>query len=423
MLIADTMCLCVDEECIPTNNQQCEQQEPTMADDGSGSDISIPSFLLYKNDADLIKNEVIANRPVQVEMAWSLPSPDDRVEYELWTFPTDYLSREFLRSFKDIAVRLGDDAYFTPHMYIYDGKNAGCVGGDLQCANLCTNYGRYCAPNPDNDMTQGISGADVVTESLRRLCIWNHYGEEDGIGTKWWDYVENFYNNCHTMTKFTDEACINNAMRRAGIQEDFIRNCMKTSGGVEADSSNAILDKEIRGRSEKGIFILPTVTVNRVPIRGALTSTNIFDAICSGYAPGTMPDICQQCVGCSNVRACVNNGGFCSTGSISGGGSSSASASTAGRSQVPKGKVSTPTFVLSLMFVSAAFAALGFWYYKRSQEEMRDHVRGILADYMPLEDQDDGGATGQPQMMNGVANFVQQVSTGGYAAPPENPHA
>jgi hypothetical protein len=56
-----------------------------MADDGSGGDISVPSFLMYKHDADKVKAEVKQNRPVQIEMAWSLPNPDDRVEYDLWT--------------------------------------------------------------------------------------------------------------------------------------------------------------------------------------------------------------------------------------------------------------------------------------------------------------------------------------------------
>jgi len=117
-----------------------------MADDGSGADISIPSFLMFKRDADKLKAEVQLNRPVQVEMSWSLPKPDDRVEYELWTTPSDIVSREFLNNFQKIAEKLGNRAYFSPHMYIYDGTRAGCqgTGGEgSACYNLCTNNGRY----------------------------------------------------------------------------------------------------------------------------------------------------------------------------------------------------------------------------------------------------------------------------------------
>jgi len=50
------------------------------------------------------------------------------------------------------------------------------------CYNLCTNAGRYCATDPDNNLDKGISGGDVVAESLRRICVWNVYGAENGIG-------------------------------------------------------------------------------------------------------------------------------------------------------------------------------------------------------------------------------------------------
>ena len=50
-----------------------------------------------------------------------------------------------------------------------------------------------------------------------------------------------------------------------------------------------------------------------------------------------------------------------------------------------------------MLLIVGAFAGAGFWYYQRSREEMRDHVRGILAEYMPLEDQD-GNGLGQAMM-------------------------
>lgn len=49
-------------------NEQHQQQgiEPIMADDGSGADITIPSFLLYKPDADAIKAKLRETDFVQV---------------------------------------------------------------------------------------------------------------------------------------------------------------------------------------------------------------------------------------------------------------------------------------------------------------------------------------------------------------------
>ena len=378
VIIADDKCLCSDNDCIRNNpHVQCEATEPIMADDGSGGDISIPSFLMFKRDADKIKDEVMQNRPVQVEMAWSLPNPDDRVEYDLWTLPTDPVSKPFLQSFKKLAVALGDKAYFTPHMYIHDGIKSHCQGNDGEnfCYTLCTNNGRYCATDPDNDLERGISGADVVRESLRRLCVWNHYGAVDGIGAKWWDYVSEFMDRCGSADYFADMDCVKDAYKHSGVDGTKIEQCMKDSGGLEADVSNSKLDYELAAQTQRGVVIVPTAYVNTAVIRGGLTPTNVFDAICAGFSDNTAPAICTKCGQCSDAAACVEKG-YCPSRA----------------SSVPTDGVSTHTYFSSMFFLMALFGGLGVWHYKRTREEMRDQVRGILAEYMPLEDQEQNGS-------------------------------
>jgi hypothetical protein len=354
-----------------------------MADDGSGQDISIPSFLMFKRDADLVKTELEANRPVQIEMAWSLPKPDDRVEYDLWTTPSDIVSKDFLRSFKRIAEALGDRAYFTPHMYIYDGVRSHCQGnsGENFCYNLCTNNGRYCATDPDNDLERGISGADVVRESLRRLCIWNMYGSANGIGKEWWDYVAVFNERCGRATEyFTDEACIKDAYKTSKVDGGAIERCMIDSGGTEGDNTNSKLDYELTAQEQRGVVVIPTAFINTAAIRGALNVNNVFTAICSGFLDGTTPEACMICAGCPDPLNCVSKGVCSATGSGAG-----------------HSGISVKFFAVSMAMVVGIFGALGAWHYKRTREDMREQVRGILAEYMPLEDHDMGGSN----MMNG----------------------
>ena len=67
----------------PENEEEvCEMKEPIMADDGSGSDISIPSFLMFKEDVDPIREALKNNELVRIEMTWKIPTPDDRVEFD-----------------------------------------------------------------------------------------------------------------------------------------------------------------------------------------------------------------------------------------------------------------------------------------------------------------------------------------------------
>jgi hypothetical protein len=369
VIIADNSCLCGDADCVEQNLEiQCQNAEPIMADDGSGSDITVPSFLMFKHDADKVKETVKQGILVQLEMAWALPSPDDRVEYDLWTVPTEHVSREFQRTFKHMAKALGDRAYFTPHMYIYDGIKSGCQGreGENQCYTLCTNNGRYCATDPDSNLDEGISGADVVIESLRRICIWKHYGESDGIGQRWWEYVTEFMERCDSEDIFNNEACCNDVMKKVGVDHLKIEQCMKDSGGVENDNVNTFLDTELAAQEKRGVVVLPTAFVNTAAIRGALSINSVFTAICAGYLAGTRPAVCE-CTSCPNILECASTGGMCAA---------------AGK----KGGVSMHTFVFSLVGVAVLVSIGGVYYYRKSQADMREQVRGILAEYMPLED-------------------------------------
>jgi hypothetical protein len=350
----------------------CQTNEPIMADDGSGGDITIPAFLMFKMDAQAIIDEVQGqDSTVQVEMSWNLPHPDSKVSYELWTVPSEEVSKDFQKIWKDVAVKMGKKLYFTPHQYIYDGVKSRCQtsSGRNICASLCTNNGRYCAMDPDNDMEHGITGAEVVKEALRRICIWKHYGEDTGIGTTYWDYISEFLKRCDTDDDFfASEDCVKDAFKHAKIDYSRIDQCMSDSGGLEGADKNLLLEKEIDAAGRVGVIVLPTMFVNSAPLRGGLTTNTVFNAVCAGFQENSEPDVCHTCGGCSDVMDCIHKGS-CKN---SGNGSSS-------------GAVSKRTFGLTLLFMCGIFGIAGYLHWRKTREEMRDQVRGILAEYMPLE--------------------------------------
>jgi PA domain len=378
VIIADNSCLCNNTACVEENESLiCERHEPILADDGSGADIGIPSFLLFKLDADAIKAELQANHPVQIELSWNLPRPDDRVEYDLWTTPSDMVSRDLLGSYKSVAEALGRHSHFTPHMYIYDGIIAGCRSFPEQnyCGTLCTNGQRYCSKDPDGDVNKGVSGAHVVHESLRRLCIWSSYGASNGVGTEWWDYVALFDERCAaTAGTYNDDTCIQDVYTASGIESVHIENCMINSGGTEQDRPNALFDLELAARAKQGAVVIPSMFVNTAMIRGPLNVNNLFTAVCSAYFDGTTPESCLNCAGCSDPMSCIRNS-ICSP--------NMSSKKTAD-------DVLSTSFFLSSMFTVVGFlSGLAIWHYKRTRHNMRVQVRDILAEYLPLNNDDD----------------------------------
>ena len=367
VVIADNVCQCKHEHvCTPEPNTKCEKHEPIMADDGSGYDITIPSVLLFKQDADPIKNELLHNNNVMLELSWSLPNPDNHVEWELWTTPTDSGSREFKNEFKEAAMALASRATFTPHMYLYDGIEAECKDssdGENLCKSMCTNGGRYCSTGPNGDFDDSIQGIDVVKESARQLCIWELFGE-DGTGVEWWEYVRSFNDKCDNLQNFANEDCVKSVMVEIGLDYDRIEECIFEHGPLDVDDTNDMLALQLKDKEEKGVVILPVAYVNGVVVRGALEFAVIFKAICAGYAKGTAPSICDECANCSDERQCVLDG-KCKDLAAAG--------------------VSTTTFIGSLTAVAIVFSVVGSILYVRQQMLMREQVRGIMKEYMPVE--------------------------------------
>jgi hypothetical protein len=60
-----------------------------------------------------------------VSLHYSLIAPDDRVEWDLFTYPDEVNAAPFLAAFQPAAEALGDRALFTPHYRIVDGDSHG----------------------------------------------------------------------------------------------------------------------------------------------------------------------------------------------------------------------------------------------------------------------------------------------------------
>jgi len=376
VIIADNVCQCKHKDiCKVEEGTSCEQREPLMADDGSGTDITIPTMLMFKQDSDRIKAELDNDKPVRMTMAWSVPNPDDHVEYDLWSTVSDDKAKDFQIMWLDAQRRLGDRATFTPHYYIYDGLKAKCRDeyGNNMCYTLCTNEGRYCAIDPDNDLSNGISGQNVVEESLRRLCIWNLYGNK-GMGPELFQYVREF-EQCNNKDEFMKKPCIKAAAKRAGIDPSKMNECMKQSGGTARAEQNKVLQDQVDEVEANGIIVMPVAYVNGVPIRGTLDFDVVFKAVCAGYKKGTQPDICAKCADCTDSGIdteykCVLDD-HCAL--------------------KDKEGVSTITFGGALGVVVLIFGIVAFIQHRRSQGAMRSQVKGIMAEYMPLDKQGLGG--------------------------------
>lgn len=246
--------------------------------------ISIPSALIEKSFGDDLKKVLEKDEVITIKLDWteSMPHPDDRVEYEFWTNSNDECGprcddqMDFVRKFKGHAQILEKGGYtlFTPHYITWYCPEAFVL--TKQCKSQCINHGRYCAPDPDQDLSEGYEGKDVVKENLRQLCV-HRVANDSSRSWVWWDYVTDFHIRCTMKDKNYGEECAEKVIKSLGLSVDDVRKCM---GDPEADADHPVLkaqqEAQVGGGSRGDVTILPTLVINNVQYRGKLERTAVL---------------------------------------------------------------------------------------------------------------------------------------------------
>jgi len=298
-------------------------------------ELRIPSSLIQKKVGDQLKQAIKQSGSVVLEMDWreSLPHPDSRVEWEMWTTGADACGSscerqaQFKIEFAKTAKKLEEDGFtkFNPHYLTW--KCAGDIQLFPNCAYDCINNGRYCSPgfrllkdenvNPndvplDDDDYLIYRGADIVQENLRQLCV-HHVAEEMAQPWLWWDYASIFAERCTMKSGSFGESCSKSVSSAIGIDQKLLDACV---GDVVADATNDALEAELGYEQDKedsgrgAVRILPTIVINTDQYRGHLDAQAILGALCSGFKETTEPpDFCLSNVVQVNECNDGNNGG------------------------------------------------------------------------------------------------------------------
>lgn len=163
-----------------------------------------------------------------------------------------------------------------------------------------------------------------------------------------------------------------------GIDHDAVEECMQPYG-PNVDKVNALLSDEVREQTGLQLLRLPALYVDGVHARGRINSVTLMGMLCAGFGNHDPPSVCD-CTGTAeaDLMNCVKNGSF--------------SASRGG------GGMGFGAVLFIVLLVAGIVGSIGFVYWRRSQRQMREQVRSILAEYMPLEDQSMPGEMDSPRM-------------------------
>ncbi|XXQ35525.1 PA domain-containing protein [Plasmodiophora brassicae] len=358
---------------------------PHMSNDGSGMSIVIPSMIIKKSAGDKITNwaEQHPDAFIEVSIEYGLPE-SDVVDYRLWTSSMDPQAFEFKLNFRDIAKALEKKARFDVRYFFVSGKSYGCDKGDV-CGNQCTNSGKYCAVDPDHDLNEGVSGAQVVQENLREMCIFQQAksGQKEYL---WWAYVNEFRTKCASVNT-VDEACSKSVVEKIdGLSWNGVHDCVQSSGGSDQTSgTNSMIEAELKAKEDDGVYLLPTLIVNGVTYYGSLSCPmpldlahcGVLKTMCTAYTNGLEPAVCSPSKGCELGKtrdACdrCNEPG-------------SPDFMTDPESCEHDGGASVGTIIVLIVILAAILIAAAIVYHQHTSNKMRDELRSIMAQYVPLE--------------------------------------
>lgn len=283
--------------------------------------ITIPSALVNRAFGLSLKIALEeGTEEVVIKMDWteSMPHPDDRVEYELWLNSNDECGTRcdeqinFVKNFKGHAQLLerGGYAKFTPHYITWYCPEAFLRS--KQCKSQCINHGRYCAPDPDQDLDTGYEGKDVVIENLRQLCV-HKVATDRNRPWVWWDYLTDIHLRCSMKLKNYSKKCADEVIESLGLPLDKVEKCMEPMGDPDADDVNSMLEAEQKqqvGHGSRGdVTILPTLVINNVQYRGILWRSAVLKAICAGFKETTEPPVCLRTD--IETNECLERNGGC----------------------------------------------------------------------------------------------------------------
>lgn len=137
----------------------------------------------------------------------------------------------------------------------------------------------------------------MIRQSLLAKCthVAIERSQEVGDISKILDYLYNFMMNCaHNPdpSKIDNFDCAYDQMGSLRIDKKAVTACYNDfyEAGNE-DSQNKLLEADTLEQLKIGIFLHPSLTINRMTYRGYIEGADVFDAVCSSFE--VPPSVCS----------------------------------------------------------------------------------------------------------------------------------
>jgi hypothetical protein len=252
----------------------------TMVNDGTGNGIIIPSVLINKDPGNTIiefltSHSAEVTRNVKIVANFSLPNPDNHVEYALLLSTYQDRALDFVSGFKEYRDKLGDKAQMTPYYFSWPCSE---WDDDIKAID-CYGNGKYWAVDYYDMNTKG---RDILLANIRQKWIYKHSMKTKKNDADWWEYVTKAHASCYT--DFTED-CSKRIHEKVGIDYNTTMQCVEesfTNKGTQ-DEDNSILGEDFEFWVESGFQFTPSVIINDIKYNGDMAPSYVYEAICASF--------------------------------------------------------------------------------------------------------------------------------------------
>ena len=285
---------------IVDNKLEKNLENVIMTDDGTGSDIIIPTLMISKENGQKLidffmenKNNTEILSKIQIKLEFSI-AHSEKVFFQLFFSSANKKIYRLIKEFYSYYVLLKNYTHFTPH-YISHESKLYADDKDIQSDN-CLSNGKYCA-SPRYDLNV-FQGKYILLEDIRQKCLYNLVTPQ-GDSSIYFQYMIKFYDDCIAQVEPRfDYKCALEVLDSIGYDKEKVRQCMINSFGVDKESllmfnnTNKLLENDYDAKSAWNVKMFPTIMVNNQTIHGASSAENLVEAVCAGMV--TKPKICED---------------------------------------------------------------------------------------------------------------------------------
>ena len=278
------------------NNKEGNVKDYPVKDDGTASDIVIPTAMISKEDGDKIKNyynERYGQENIILQLSF-YTHRQEVVDIEFYTEINNQKGFQLMDEFSSYYNLIKDISNFKPYYVSYQ---LGTLSKEDK-ANLCVSNGKYCLTG-SLPFTDEVTGKQLLIDSVFHQCVHSLTNTKENNHTEYYlDFASYYLNNCLYVDEYK-KYCGREQISRYGLDASQVDKCIAASFGKEgkfkdadANNDNSILKDNLDKIREQQITIFPTVVVNGKKLKGRLTAENLFLSVCSSF--NKVPQPCMD---------------------------------------------------------------------------------------------------------------------------------